>query len=59
MRPDTLNNAKVFEELKVGDLERREIAHGEILTSRKGKTDYGAQNKPGIQPRHGKPKGTW
>ena len=28
----------------------------EALTSRKGKTDYRAQNKQGIQQRHGKPK---
>ena len=32
-------------------------AHGEALTSWKGKTDYAAQNKRGIQPRRGKPKG--
>ena len=31
--------------------------HEEALTSRKGKTDYGAQNKYGIQPRYGKSKG--
>ena len=29
----------------------------EALRSRKGKPDYGAQNKQGIQPRNGKLKG--
>ena len=33
------------------------VAHGEVLTSKKGKTDYGVQNKQGIQPRYGKSKG--
>ena len=32
-------------------------AHGEAMTSRKGKTDYRTQNKQGIQLRYGKPKG--
>ena len=32
-------------------------AHGKALTSRKGKPDYGAQDKQGIEPGHEKPKG--
>ena len=49
---------KRIEELNVGNLERRKAdAHGKALTSRKAKTDYGAQNKQGIQPRYGKSKG--
>ena len=49
---------KSVEELKVEESEmRRDRRSREVLTSRKGKTDYGAQNKQGIQPRHEKPKG--
>ena len=57
-RPDTLKKAKSVEGLKVGESERRRDRRArEALTSRKGKTDYGAHNKQGIQPRHGKLKG--
>ena len=48
MSPDTLKNSKNVEELKV--IEEKREAHGEALTSRKGKTSYGAQNKRAIQP---------
>ena len=48
MRHGTLKKAKNVEDLIVRDLERRREetdAHGKALTSRKGKTNYGTQNK--------------
>ena len=37
--------------------EKRQTLTGEALTSQKGKPDYGAQRKQGIQSRYGKSKG--
>ena len=41
IRQETWSSQKHIEELKVGDSERRRDTHGEAMTSRKGKTDYG------------------
>ena len=44
--PGTLKNAKCVEGLEVGDSKGEEAgAHEDTLMSRKGKTDYGAQNR--------------
>ena len=46
-----------MEEVKVGDSERRKDRHSWGGTgARKGKIDYRAQNKQGIQPIYGKLK---
>ena len=57
MTPDTLKNAESVEDLKIGDSERRRDRRSRGGTDvREGKTDYGVENKQGIQSRYGKQK---